>query len=327
MFCYLGKKSDNPLSPDYVPSIFKYTTSPDRRRLKRKLVKFERTQAMKKKRIEQQDRVDAAKALIHLCSQSDKVVETGFMKIEVDSGEEQGSKIETESQTDLTMTNIEEAHNYTLQIQMDNYKLREITSNNSLELESFDDEKVKYYTGLPNRKVLDVVLEYIKTDLSEIKILSRFHQVLLTLMRMRLNLHNQDLAYRFGVHPSTVSRTFHNVLGILYMKMVPLLVFWPEREQLKQSMPMCFRNSFPKCTVIIDCFEIFIEKSTDQLARAQTYSSYKSHNTIKYLIGIAPQGVITFISKGWRGRTSDKHITENAGFLKHLLPGDVVLAD
>ena len=199
MFCYLGKKSDNPLSPDYVPSIFKYTTSPDRRRLKRKLVKFERTQAMKKKRIEQQDRVDAAKALIHLCSQSDKVVETGFMKIEVDSGEEQGSKIETESQTDLTMTNIEEAHNYTLQIQMDNYKLREITSNNSLELESFDDEKVKYYTGLPNCKVLDVVLEYIKTDLSEIKILSRFHQVLLTLMRMRLNLHNQDLAQsRFG---------------------------------------------------------------------------------------------------------------------------------
>ena len=200
---------------------------------------------MKKKRIEQQDRVDAAKALKQLCSQSDKVVETGFMKAEVDTGEEQGSKIETESQTDLTMTNIEEAHNYTLQIQMDNYKLREITSNNSLELESFDDEKVKYYTGLPNRKVLDVVLEYIKTDLSEIKILSRFHQVLLTLMRMRLNLHNQDLAYRFGVHPSTVSQTFHNVLGILYTKLVPLLVFWPEREQLKQSMPMCFRNSFP----------------------------------------------------------------------------------
>ena len=123
----------------------------------------------------------------------------------MDTGEEQGSQMETESQTDRTMTNIDEAHNYTLQIQMDNYKLREITSNNSLELESFDDEKVKYYIGFPNRKVFEGVLEYIKTDLSEIMILSRSHQVLLTLMRMRLNFHNQDLAYRFGVHPSTVS--------------------------------------------------------------------------------------------------------------------------
>ena len=27
------------------------------------------------------------------------------------------------------------------------------------------------------------------------------------------------------------------------------------------------------------------------------------------------------------GRTSDKHLTENCGFLNHLLPGDLILAD
>ena len=154
---------------------------------------------MKKKRIEQQSRVNAAYALLQLCSQSDKITETEFMEIEVDSGAsnvmKQGSKIEAESQTNLTMESIEDAHNCTLQIQMDNYKLREITSNNSLELKSFSDDKVKYYTGLPNRKVLEVLLKYIKNDLSEIKTLSRFHQMLLTVMRMRLNLHNQDLVY------------------------------------------------------------------------------------------------------------------------------------
>ena len=36
---------------------------------------------------------------------------------------------------------------------------------------------------------------------------------------------------------------------------------------------------------------------------------------------------ITFISKGWGGCTSDKHITEHSGFLKHLRHGDVILAD
>lgn len=48
---------------------------------------------------------------------------------------------------------------------------------------------------------------------------------------------------------------------------------------------------------------------------------------MKYLIGITPQGAISFISKGWGGRDSDKHITENCGILNKLLPGDIVLAD
>ena len=48
---------------------------------------------------------------------------------------------------------------------------------------------------------------------------------------------------------------------------------------------------------------------------------------MKFLIAIAPQGVISFVSKGWGGRASDKHITENNGILSHLLPGDQILAD
>ena len=48
---------------------------------------------------------------------------------------------------------------------------------------------------------------------------------------------------------------------------------------------------------------------------------------MKFLIGIAPQGVITFISKGWGGRVSDRYLTENFGILDHLLPGDQILAD
>ena len=47
---------------------------------------------------------------------------------------------------------------------------------------------------------------------------------------------------------------------------------------------------------------------------------------VKFLIGIMPQGSIAFISKGWSGRISDKHLTENCSLLKHLLPGDAVLA-
>lgn len=106
------------------------------------------------------------------------------------------------------------------------------------------------------------------------------------------------------------------------------LIYWPEREELWQTMPQCFQYSFgKKTTVIIDCFEVFIQKPANLLARAQTFSSYKHHNTVKVLIGITPQGSISFVSKAWGGRTSDKFLTENCGLMNKLLPGDLVMAD
>ena len=93
-------------------------------------------------------------------------------------------------------------------------------------------------------------------------------------------------------------------------------------------MPVCCQYSFgEKVTVIIDCFEVFIEKPSNLLARAQTFSNYKHHNTIKILIGITPQGSISFVSESWGGCTSDKIFTENCRFLDKLVPRDVVMAD
>ena len=46
----------------------------------------------------------------------------------------------------------------------------------------------------------------------------------------------------------------------------------------------------------------------------------KHHNTIKVLIGITPQGTVSFVSDPWGGRTSEKFLTENCGILDKLLP-------
>lgn len=82
-----------------------------------------------------------------------------------------------------------------------------------------------------------------------------------------------------------------------------------------------------RTTVIIDCFEVFIDRPSNLLAWAQIFSSYKHHNTVKVLIGITPQGTISFVSKAWGGRTSDKFLTENWWVMEKLLPGDLVMAD
>ena len=49
------------------------------------------------------------------------------------------------------------------------------------------------------------------------------------------------------------------------------------------------------------------------------HSTCKYYNTAKYLIVVTPQGVISFISKGWGGCASDQYITDYSGFLRHIL--------
>ena len=157
--------------------------------------------------------------------------------------------------------------------------------------------------------------------------LSLFAEFMIALMKLKLNPPMQDLAICFGVSCSTVQRIFHKWMTILDVQL-QLQITWPDREDLRQTMPDCFKLSFGnKVAVIIDCFEVFIGCPSCLIARAATWSSYKHHNTVKFLIGITPQGMVSCISKAWGGRVSDKYLTENCGILNKLLPGDVVLAD
>ncbi len=60
---------------------------------------------------------------------------------------------------------------------------------------------------------------------------------------------------------------------------------------------------------------------------AITYSHYKSHNTVNFLVGISPTGAITFLSKVWGGRTSDKVITKNSVLIDLIEQGDHEMDD
>lgn len=191
-----------------------------------------------------------------------------------------------------------------------------------------DDKKVNFYTGLPTFSTLMLVFGLVSDHMSVTahSSLNKFQQFVMVLMKLRLNMPVQDLAYRFNTFTHTISRTFVTCLDVLY-KRTGFLVKWPSREEMQISMPMNFRDIFgPRVAVVIDCFDVFIDRPTNLMAHAQTWSKYKHHNTIKFLIGVTPQGFISFISSAWGGCASDKNITEESGFLDHLLPGDIVLA-
>ncbi len=116
-----------------------------------------------------------------------------------------------------------------------------------------NDDKVLYYTGLSKWSLVKVLFDYVGPFLKKNSVLSPFQQLLLCLMKLHLGLSGQDLAYRFKVHKSAVSRTFVFVVTVLYVRLKRLII-WPDRDSLIETMPMVFRKHFPECVVIIDCF-------------------------------------------------------------------------
>ena len=128
----------------------------------------------------------------------------------------------------------------------------------------------------------------------------------LVLVRLRLGTFEKDLADHFNISVSTVSRICLTWINFLYLK-VKEIPLWPKWEVVQSFMPSVFKSLYPSTRVIIDATEIFVETSSLPEFQQMTYSSYKSHNTYKTLIGISPGGAVTFVSKLFPGSISDKH--------------------
>ena len=103
---------------------------------------------------------------------------------------------------------------------------------------------------------------------------------MVVMLKLRLSSPIEDLSYHFGVAVSTVSRILLKWLKQMDLRLQDLII-WPEREELQRTMPECFKVSFgTKVAIIIDCFEIFIERPSNLEARACTWSNYK-HKTLQ----------------------------------------------
>ena len=50
-------------------------------------------------------------------------------------------------------------------------------------------------------------------------------------------------------------------------------------------------------TIILDYFELLMDRPSSLDNKAKTWYNYKQSNTVKYMVAITQQGIITFISK------------------------------
>ena len=222
----------------------------------------------------------------------------------------------------------------------------------SIEKVKDDDAAILFYTGFPNYEALVSFYTYIAPKLHKMQYwkgdkklkesqpyqdeehrkkpgpsrkLSYFEEMVLVLMRLKTGLFVQDLADRFGISTSLVSRVCITWINFLYAELRDMFPF-PSQELVRKNMPKEFAE-YPTTRIILDCSEIFIQRPSAMLAQSETWSEYKHHNTWKVLVGVTPNGQVSYLSDLWGGRVSDKQITRESGVLDLLDEGDNVMVD
>ncbi|KAJ8334017.1 hypothetical protein SKAU_G00413360 [Synaphobranchus kaupii] len=135
----------------------------------------------------------------------------------------------------------------------------------------------------------------------------------------------KDLAHRFNIHQSTVSRIITTWVNFLYT-VLGAVGIWLSEETVKAHLPDVFQN-YSDTQVVLDCTELRCQTPNSLLLQSEVFSSYKSHCTFKGLIGMAPHGAITFVSALYAGSISDKEILKQSGIVSLLKPTMAIMVD
>ena len=130
-----------------------------------------------------------------------------------------------------------------------------------LSLSLLTDCQVQMYTGLP-RKVFDCLLTWITPVARKrgaLEDLTPSQKLLLVMMRLRYNFLQNDLACRFNVEQSSVSRILNQWIPMLKVQLKQL-IRWPQTTIGPIDPPY---NLLPNAVAIIDGTEIFIQKPSN----------------------------------------------------------------
>lgn len=190
------------------------------------------------------------------------------------------------------------------------------------------EHQLKSLTGLVSLAQLQFLSEEVNVFLK----ITRKHnlpvkeRIILSMMKMKLNVSFSSLSIFFGCSVKTASNIFFYIIPVL-SSILGIFIMWPTKEEILANLPHIFQD-FSNVRIIVDCTEILVQKPKCLTERLGMYSQYYGDNTVKFLIGVSPAGTITYVSKGYGGRASDKLIFSESGLIQMLEPSvDAIMAD
>uniref|UniRef100_A0A1A8PLH0 Si:dkey-56d12.4 n=3 Tax=Nothobranchius TaxID=28779 RepID=A0A1A8PLH0_9TELE len=358
-----GEKSNDPQSPDYVPSLFgsdKTQKSSKQRAAKR----IERS-AMKLKKRDQKDRLTAASVLLGLAmaaapadvtdqqstEQSDQDILNDLLPdLQTDVQEEITDLADVQEEDELEEISDEEPETITelpppeAHLQMNVKHQRDGTDDHNYFISSATCDKgtqcnkeplyrhllrtdmlCRLYTGLSLSAFHQLTRNLLPFN-AQIFELDPIDQLLMTLMKLKLNLLLEDLAERFGVCPSGVSRIVSHWIDLMEICMKSYIP-WLSKETIAGTMPQFFKSHYPGTTCIVDISEIKLKKPRRLDCWGDSFMRYDDEDTVKFMVAFAPCGLIMFISGAYGGKCSDTFIASDSGFLRYLQPLDEVMVE
>lgn len=186
---------------------------------------------------------------------------------------------------------------------------------------------LKSFTGLQSFDVLNCIVynvEKVYKDTRSHK-LSIKDRVILVFTMMKCNLTFAILSILFGISP-VVCRTYFCDMVVVISRILRSVIKMPKKEEVLANMPICF-SAFKDTEIVVDCTEVFIQRPKCLCCRIKFYSHYKSGETVKFMTGVSPGGLITFVSNAYGGRASAKAIFDQSGLISRLSEGSAIMAD
>ena len=203
----------------------------------------------------------------------------------------------------------------------------------SIEDLMFSPRDLHYYTGLKDYDKFAYVLSTLGLAAFNLKYrwgvtpsMSIENQFLITLMKLRRNAPDSELAFWLSTSDFTIANITVTWINFMYRQWKRLNI-WPSRELVSFYMPEDFQKKFPTTRSIIDGVEVPIEKPGKPTAQQVSYSTYKNRNTLKAIIGITPGGLVSHIPPAYGGSASDRILVERSDLMDKCQPKDCLMAD
>ncbi len=156
-----GLKSNDPLSPAYIPSMFVHVESPVKRKAEQDMVRYERNKATRKRRLDEYLMED---------TETEPEIEAPAVSTMTVLSMESIEKLEEENQL------LREGNQW---LEEENASLKDNITKQQLQECSFRDKetKMKFYTGLPSYAVLMMIFDFVAPYIPSTRsVLPKFQQ-------------------------------------------------------------------------------------------------------------------------------------------------------